>query len=163
TNPVPSGPQEAYRLAESYYMERLPQARTFAEGAQFFASKGRLKESAFLLHQSIEQAYAGLLLVLTNYSPASHNIKFLRSLAEDQAQQLAEIWHRDQQRYVAWFNILNEAYVKARYSRHFEIKDEALQWLAERVSGLIDRVESICRSRIEQLGIEARKAAQKAG
>ncbi|RWA75333.1 MAG: HEPN domain-containing protein [Mesorhizobium sp.] len=162
-SPVPSGPAEAFRLAGDYYTERLPQARTFAEGAEFFASKGRLKESAFLLHQSIEQAYAAMLLVLTNYSPASHNIKFLRSLAEDQAQELAEAWPRDQQRFVAWFNILNEAYVKARYSRHFVITDEALQWLAERVSDLINRIEAICRSRLEKLRNEAGTAAQRAG
>ncbi|MBZ9905329.1 nucleotidyltransferase and HEPN domain-containing protein [Mesorhizobium sp. BR115XR7A] len=160
TNPVASGPAEAFRLAEDYYTERLPQARTFAEGADFFAARGRLKESAFLLHQSIEQAYAALLLVLTNYSPASHNLKFLRSLAEDQVQELAEAWPRDQQRFVAWFNVLNEAYVKARYSRHFEITNEALQWLAERVSDLIDRIESICRSRLENLKKEASTAAQ---
>ncbi|TPN15904.1 HEPN domain-containing protein [Mesorhizobium sp. B2-3-3] len=163
TNPVPSGPAEAFRLAEDYYTERLPQARAFAEGAEFFATKGRLKESAFLLHQSIEQAYASLLLVLTNYSPASHNIKFLRSLSEDQAQELAEAWPRDQQRYVAWFNILNEAYVKARYSHYFEITQEALQWLAERVSHLIDRIELICRSRLEKLKKEAGPADQRAG
>ncbi|MBZ9870340.1 nucleotidyltransferase and HEPN domain-containing protein [Mesorhizobium sp. BR1-1-9] len=161
-NPVPSGPAEAFRLAGDYVAERLPQARTFAEGAEFFATKGRLKESAFLLHQSIEQAYSALLLVLTNYSPASHNIKFLRSLAEDQVQELAEAWPREQQRFVAWFNILNEAYVKARYSRHFEITDEALQWLSERVSNLIDRIEAICRSRLEKLRSEAGAVAQRA-
>lgn len=162
-NPVPSSPAEAFRLAGAYAAERLPQARTFAEGAEFFATKGRLKESAFLLHQSIEQAYAALLLVLTNYSPPSHNIKFLRSLAEDQAQELAEAWPRDQQRFVAWFNILNEAYVKARYSRHFEITDEALRWLSERVSALIDVIDSICQSRLEKLSREAGAVAHRVG
>ncbi|WP_292476665.1 hypothetical protein [Mesorhizobium sp.] len=95
--------------------------------------------------------------------PLSYNIKFLRSLAEDQAQQLAETWPRDHQRFVAWFNVINEAYVKARYSRHFEITLEALQWLSERVSDLIDRIESICRARLEKLKNEASTAAQRTG
>ncbi|TIR18324.1 MAG: HEPN domain-containing protein [Mesorhizobium sp.] len=163
TNPIPVKPADALRVATEYLEDRLPHARKFAKGATFYLGEKDYKESAFLLHQSIEQAYGALLLVLTNYSPASHNIKFLRSLAEDQAQELAEVWPRDQQRFVAWFNILNEAYVKARYSRHFEITDEALQWLAERVSDLIDRVEAICRAWLENLKNDAGSAARRAG
>ncbi|MDG4898602.1 nucleotidyltransferase and HEPN domain-containing protein [Mesorhizobium sp. WSM4976] len=163
TNPIPVKPTDALRVATEYLEDRLPHARKFTKGATFYRSEKDYKESAFLLHQSIEQAYGALLLVLTNYSPASHNIKFLRSLAEDQAQELAEAWPRDQQRFVAWFNILNEAYVKARYSRHFEITEEALQWLAERVSDLIDRIETICRERLEELKAEASIAAQRTG
>ncbi len=97
--------------------------------------------------------------MLTNYSPASHNIKFLRSLAEDQAQQLADIWPRDQQRFVAWFNVINEAYVKARYSKHFEITGEALAWLSGRVGELIDEIDAICRSQLEKLKAEAEQSS----
>ncbi|TIO48892.1 MAG: HEPN domain-containing protein [Mesorhizobium sp.] len=160
-NPAPAGPADALRVATDYFADRLPHARTFAEGAEFFTNKGKSKEAAFLFHQSIEQAYAALLLVLTNYSPASHNLKFLRGLAEGQAQQLAEVWPSDQQRFVAWFNVINEAYVKARYSRHFEITREALGWLSERVADLIDRIEKICRSQLERLNDEAERAARR--
>jgi hypothetical protein len=163
TNPAPTKPADALRLAAEYLDDRLPHARVFAKTAVFLLSESNFKEAAFLLHQAIEQAYAVLLLVLTNYSPASHNIKFLRSLAEDQAQDLAEVWPRDQQRFIAWFNIINEAYVKARYSRHFEITPEALQWLAKRVSDLIGRIEAICRSRLESLRNDANTADQRAG
>jgi len=160
--PIIARPAEVARLAHEHFEDRLPHARVFAKTAQFLIGEGDYKEAAFILHQSVEQAYAAMLLILTNYSPASHNIKFLRSLAEDQAQQLAEVWPRDQQRFVAWFNIINEAYVKARYSRHFEITPEALQWLAERVSELIDRIETICRAQLEKLKNEASAGAQRA-
>jgi len=104
-----------------------------------------------LLHQSIEQAYSGLLLVLTNYSPPSHNLKFLRGLAEDRDQRLIEAWPRDQHRFTAWYNILNEAYVKARYSKHFEITDEGLGWLLERTKHLLQLVETVCQERLSEL------------
>ncbi|RWG78388.1 MAG: HEPN domain-containing protein [Mesorhizobium sp.] len=160
-NPIPAKPADAVRLANEYFGDRLPHARVFAKTAGFLLGESNLKEAAFLLHQSIEQAYATLLLVLTNYSPPSHNIKFLRGLAEDQAQHLAEVWPRDHQRFVAWFNIINEAYVKARYSRHFEITEEALSWLSERVADLIDRIEKICRLQLERLNDEAEKAVRR--
>ena len=156
-------PEDAYRFAREYFEDRLPHAEKFAKGANFYMSESDLKEAAFLLHQSIEQAYATLLLVLTNYSPAAHNIKHLRSLAESQSQQLAEAWPRDEKRFVAWFNILNEAYVKSRYSKHFEISREALIWLQGRTADLIDRVEKACLAHLEALRHKIEDANRRSG
>lgn len=61
------------------------------------------------------------------------------------------MWPGDQQRYRAWFNTLNEAYVKARYSKHYAISEEALEWLGERTAELHRLVEEICRVHVEQL------------
>lgn len=47
-------------------------------------------EATFELHQSVEQVYSMFLLVLTNYSPPSHNLKFLRMLSEDRDRRLIE-------------------------------------------------------------------------
>ncbi|WP_429133105.1 nucleotidyltransferase and HEPN domain-containing protein [Ensifer sp. 4252] len=149
--PRPLSKVDALRIATNYFEDRLPHARVFSKTARFCVSENNLKEAAFLLHQSIEQAYATLLLVLTNYSPASHNLNFLRRRAEEQHRELAEIWPRDQQRFAAWFNIVNEAYVKARYSRHYEITEEALIWLLGRTGALINLVETACRTHLESL------------
>lgn len=144
-------PEVTWRMASEYLADRLPHAKTFAEGASFFVSTGKYKEAAFLLHQSIEQAYATALLVLTNYSPASHNLRFLRDLAEERADDLIGVWPEEQQRFAAWFNVLNEAYVKARYSPHYEISKEALDWLAQRTELLISKVEMVCLAHIERI------------
>jgi len=143
--------EEAWQMASGYFADRLPHAKTFAEGAMFFISKDKYKEAAFLLHQSIEQTYSTLLLVQTNYSPPSHNLRFLRGLAEERAGELVGIWPETQQRYTSWFNILNEAYVKARYSPHFQISGEALQWLSERTELLIEAVEKVCGNHLNRI------------
>ncbi|MDH7785717.1 putative nucleotidyltransferase/HEPN domain-containing protein [Ochrobactrum sp. 19YEA23] len=137
-------PEDAYRIAKEYFDDRLPHARNFVLTANFCVEKGIFKEAAFLLHQAIEQAYSTFLLVTTNYSPSSHNLKFLRRLAEGQHNELAKAWPQDQQRYKAWFNIVNEAYVKARYSPHFDITEEALRWLLKQTSLLIAEIEKLC-------------------
>ncbi len=111
----------------------------------------RKKEAAFLLHQSPEQAYSCVLLTLTDYGTPSHNIKFLRSLAEDQDQRLADAFPRDQHRERAWFNTINAAYVKARYSKHFEIGEEGLAWLQERTAVLLDLVQAACSDHLKSL------------
>ncbi|KKX33479.1 nucleotidyltransferase and HEPN domain-containing protein, partial [Rhizobium sp. LC145] len=128
---------ERYQVASGHFSVMLPASERLIETARFNLQKMTgdsewAKDAAFTLHQAIERLYSTFLLTLTNYSPPSHNLKFLRGLAEDHDRRLIEAWPRDQHRFTAWYNILNEAYVKARYSKHFEITEEALAWLLER-------------------------------
>ncbi|APO79841.1 nucleotidyltransferase domain-containing protein (plasmid) [Rhizobium etli 8C-3] len=149
-----------YEAAKSYYDHRLADARVFLKTSKFCRAEGDFRQAAFLLHQSLEQAYSGLLLVFSNYSPASHSLGLLRNLAEQQRQDLAEVWPRDRHRYVAWFNTLNEAYVKARYSPYYIISEEALSWLIARSERLIDAVDAACTDYISQLAIPIERSSR---
>ena len=117
----------------------------------FCLGENDFNEAAFMIHQALEQAYACVILTLTNYAPPSHNIKFLRSLAEEQDRRLADAFPRDQHRERAWFHTLNEAYVKARYSEHFEISEEALAWLVAQTTMLLSIVKEVCEGHVDQL------------
>lgn len=139
------------RLANEYFEDRFASAVGFLDTSMYAAKRARYKEAAFQMHQSLEQAYSCLLLTLTNYAPPSHNIKFLRSLAEEQDRRLADAFPRDQHRDRAWFNTLNEAYVKARYSKHFDISVEALNWLEERTGLLLEQVKEACLDHLKGL------------
>jgi predicted nucleotidyltransferase/HEPN domain-containing protein len=154
--PKPLSPADALRLAQEHFQRRFPEAQLMLRTAAWQAGQiGDATEwarlAAFSLHQANEHAYSTLLLTLTNYSPPSHSLKFLRGLAEDQDRRLIEAWPREQHRLTAWYNILNEAYVKARYSKHFEITEEALSWLLERTERLLRLVEMICTERLGEL------------
>ncbi|RWA81732.1 nucleotidyltransferase and HEPN domain-containing protein [Mesorhizobium sp.] len=144
-------PKAAYEAAKEHFDNRLPGAQDFLDAFRFALSKGRLKNASFQLHQAIEHTYSTVLLVLTNYSPPSHKLTFLRALAEDQDQRLREAWPREQQRHRAWFNTLNEAYVKARYSKYYETSEEALFWLGERTAILQTWAEKICREYLARM------------
>ncbi|HLP69081.1 MAG TPA: nucleotidyltransferase and HEPN domain-containing protein, partial [Rhizobium sp.] len=149
--PKPLKLADRLRLAKGYFDDRYRASEGFLDTSRYAFRQGRKKEAAFLLHQSLEQAYSCVLLTLTNYGPPSHNIKFLRSLAEDQNQRLADAFPRDQHRERAWFNTINEAYVKARYSKHFGIGDEALAWLLERTAVLLNLVQEVCSEHLQRL------------
>ncbi|MFK3781598.1 nucleotidyltransferase and HEPN domain-containing protein [Agrobacterium sp. NPDC089420] len=149
--PKPLSPEDALRVAEEHFQREMRSANEFLELAQISSGKNMDKKAVFLLHQAVETAYSCYLLTLTNYSPPSHNLKFLRGLSEDRDRRLVDIWPRDQQRFTAWYNILNEAYVKARYSKHFEISWEALAWLQERAAELQVSIELLCKEHIEKL------------
>jgi predicted nucleotidyltransferase/HEPN domain-containing protein len=149
--PKPMSPAEEYQVAKGHFEARFPNAVGFLEAASFHRQREDRNLAAFNLQQSIEASYSTFLLVLTNYSPASHNINFLRALCEDRDLRLAEAWPRDRQRFIAWFNLINEAYVKARYSPYYEISQEALIWLGDRVAELYQLVAVICEEYLAKL------------
>lgn len=147
---------QALKLSVGYFEQHIETTYRFCELAKMALEKGWNNQAAFLTHQAVETAYSCLLLTVTNYSPPSHNIKFLRGLAEDLDRRLIDIWPRDQHRFMAWYNVLNEAYVKARYSEHFEISDEALSWLIAQTERLQVMVEALCRNHLAVLEAKTR-------
>ncbi|WP_312572310.1 HEPN domain-containing protein [Brevundimonas sp.] len=113
------------------------------------------KNAAFNLHQAVEAAYACVLLVHTFYFPRSHNIKFLRSLAEDVNTSLVEAWPRESRFDRRRFELLKRAYVEARYSDQYDASAEDLDWLMARARHLRDRVTETSRARVEDLRVKA--------
>jgi uncharacterized protein len=149
--PKPQSLADAFKSAREHFQNRFPFASYELKLFATALNDGQLNHAAFQLHQAIEHAYAALLLVLTNYSPPSHKLSFLRSMAEDQDRRLFEAWPREQQRHRSWFNTLNEAYVKARYSKHYIISEEALVWLGERTAELHKCAEQICLEHLARM------------
>ena len=87
----------------------------------------------------------------TLYSPKTHNLNQLRQLAEAIEPRLKEVWPRATKFERRCYELLRDAYVKARYSRHYRISDEQLAWLAQRVELLQNIVRELCEARISEL------------
>ena len=104
-----------------------------------------------MLHQATERAYTCFLLVRTLYFPRSHNIKFLRSLAEDSEPRLIEAWPRATKLDRRRFELLKRAYVEARYSANYEIGLDDLEALTVSVRRLRDLVERMSLERLDEL------------
>lgn len=154
--PKPLTPADALDMASSYSCEGLTAVDRALETVAFQIARGLdnlgwRKETAFTLHQATERAYACYLLTTTFYFPRSHNIKFLRSLAEDREPAIIEAWPRDSKLDRRRFELLKRAYVEARYSPNFEIGAEDLQALASAVKKLRDLVAVLAKQRLEEL------------
>jgi predicted nucleotidyltransferase len=149
--PMPASSQDALEMAEAYYADWIEKTVSALSGVQFFLAQGGLKDAAFLLHQATERAYICFLLVRTLYFPRSHNIKFLRSLAEDNDPRLIAAWPRATKLERRRFELLKRAYVEARYSANYEISRDDLDALTAGVRRLRDLVEQVSIERIEEL------------
>lgn len=110
------------------------------------------RDAAFLFHQAAERFYHSVLLVLTLYSPKSHKLNFLRSQAESHSFDLIQVWPRDTRFAQRCFELLRQAYVHARYSPHYKITPQELDWIAERIELLQNLARDICEKRLDAHG-----------
>ena len=149
--PKPLSAAEALKETQDYFDEWFESAVAFAKGADYYRSIDRPKEAAFQLHQATERFYHCLFLVRTLYSPKTHNLNQLRQLAEAIEPRLKEVWPRETKFERRCYELLREAYVKARYSRHYRISEDRLAWLSGRVELLQSIVRGLCERRIAEL------------
>lgn len=151
TAPHPLSPADAYEMAKSYFEAWNSKVESALKGATFYLADGEFRDAAFSLHQAVERAYICLLLVHTLYFPRSHNIKFLRSLAEDVDKGLAAAWPREQRADRRRFELLKRAYVEARYSDAFSVSAEDLTSLVSGAKTLADLVRISATGKLASL------------
>lgn len=149
--PKPLTAADAYEVASTYLEEWLKKIDSAIMGAEFYIDKNELNDAAFTLHQAAERAYMCYLLVRSQYVPRSHNLKFLRSLAEDKEPLLVEAWPRATKQDRRRFELAKRAYVEARYSSNYEISEDDLLAITASVRKLRDVVESASLSWLNAL------------
>ena len=149
--PKPKTPAQAVAMAKEYFEEWFPQANAFYKMSVQGVQEGSLKQAAFVLHQATESLYHCVLLVCTFYTPHVHNLAFLRTQAERLDRRLTYVWSMDTRRERAMFEKLKDAYVKARYSKHYRISADELAWLGACVEELGRVVQAVCSERIQML------------
>jgi predicted nucleotidyltransferase/HEPN domain-containing protein len=149
--PKPKTPQQALAMAQEYFDEWMPTAEYARTLAGYSLKDGQKNYAAFNLHQATERLYHCVLLVCTFYTPHVHNLGFLRTQAERIDMRLVDVWPRELKADRKHFEKLKEAYVKARYSKHYRISEEELRWLGERVEELGRAVHAICSERLALL------------
>lgn len=158
--PAPKTPAEAYEMAAAFFAEWLPAIDRSLITANDQSEKGTndlgwRRDAAFTFHQATERAFACFLLTRTLYFPRSHNIKFLRSLAEDKEPRLIAAWPREARSDRKRFELVKRAYVEARYSDSYEISADDLAAISSCVRSLRDLVEQVSLERLAQLRSDA--------
>lgn len=154
--PRPKTPEQALAMAREYFEEWYPAAIKRYEGGRFYLEKGYLNDAAFDFHQAVERLYHCVLLTVTFYTPHVHNLGFLRTQAERLDRRLVHVWPTDNRKQRGMFEKLKEAYVKARYSKHYTITVDELTWLSARIADLGQAVHTICTERLAEMETRVR-------
>ncbi|PQA89291.1 nucleotidyltransferase [Marinicaulis flavus] len=150
-DPKPLNEKEAYEMAKEYFDEWLSASENNLKTFEYCLSEKMWKKAAFELHQTVESLYGCYLLTTTLYSPSTHNLKKLRSLVEEKDERFRAIWLDEDRFQRRSFERLKDAYIKARYSKHYVIAEDELGWLGERAKLLANLVQKVCRKRLSGL------------
>ena len=106
------------------------------------------KNAAFQLHQAVEHFLGCILLVFTDYKPKTHKLDILIKLCASQNHQFLNIFPRATKEEINCFNLLNSAYIDARYEEDYQINKEQLEYLMEQVKELKIITQKICEDKI---------------
>ncbi|MEI8633201.1 HEPN domain-containing protein [Vibrio sp. PP-XX7] len=140
--------EERRIIAQKHFDHWFESASDFYITYEFDKNRGKLSKAAFELHQSVERFFACTLLSCTNYLPKSHNIEKLRKLCAQIDPEFTDIFPMENKFHRRSFRCLQRAYIDARYSEHYEITVEELDYLAGEVEKLKGLTEQVCQRRI---------------
>lgn len=154
--PVPERHQGANTLDLSIAASATPTpsqhafaiATSFLAAYRFCFDRQHYQLAAFQLHQATERFYAAILLgSTTTLPPRTHNIEDLGERAANLHLDLRAALPRTRPEDQRLFALLKKAYIKARYSRRYQITAEELAVLGERVGMLGMLVSQACQER----------------
>ncbi len=95
--------------------------------------------------------FAAVMLVFTNYKPKSHDLKKLSRMAANYNSKFFTVFPQGTQQQKDCFDLLNRAYVEARYSKDYKITKKQLEYLSARVKKLQRLTKKICTAKITNL------------
>ena len=136
-------------IAKQYFNEWFHSGEAFYKQFEYAINDNEYKLAAFLLHQATESFYKTVLLVFSNYKPKGHYLDGLSSMVCAFSPKFLTIFPMATEEQKKCFDLLNEAYVKARYDSHYKITKQQLEYLAKRVKILQKLTEGICAEKIE--------------
>lgn len=151
--PIARDPQTAHELASRFHSRWLKKANLSLQDGRFHAGEDidENNHAAFCLNQAAESIYRMFLLTVTEYAPASHHLGKLRSLAKAIDPRIDEAWAPLQKPYKQYFELLQRAYLEARYSSDYETGADILAWQADRIELLINLADALCIEHLDRL------------
>ncbi len=146
----PQTPEDQKQIAQEYYDEAFKSAESFYTAYKHMFGDGEYKNAAFQLHQATEHAYKAVLLVFTDEYPREHFLDFLGRLATHRCNEaFADIFPKSTPRGKYLLELLDYAYIGARYDPKYKITKEELEQLAPCVRKLHEVTERICKEKID--------------
>ena len=145
----PLDPIETKQIAQSTFDEVFTSAKSFYRRFENAFEEPDYKNAAFQLHQAVEHSSKTVLLIFGSECPQEHHLDILGDLAADYCPELAGILPRQTDEEKELFELLDYAYIGARYDREYKITKEQLEQLAPCVRKLHEVTEKFCKEKIE--------------
>jgi len=122
--------------------------RKLAEGAykvfEFCFREKEYRWAAFNLHQVVECSSVMVELVYSRYRSQTHDLDVLLEKFIHFVSEAATIFPKDNEFQKQAYKRLYKAYISARYDKEYQIEEDELKYLGERVKLLLDLAMRSC-------------------
>lgn len=137
---------------EMFWNQWFKLSSDFMSGASFYATQQINNLAVFMLHQSLQHCYSGMLRVLTGYRTNSNSLRRLLRLIENALPESSfTAIHENTPQEARLMDILLKGYSDARYKKEFEIKAEEVTELLHRIQQILNGADLICKERIRAI------------
>lgn len=154
-------PAQEKRLIQADLDEVFVFAKEFFISSNTNFDRESYKLAAFELHQACEHTYKTILLIFAAESPQEHHLDILEDLAADYCPDLIGVLPRETDAQRTLFELLDYAYIGARYDRRYKITREQLAVLMPYVKKLHEVVGKCGDERIAEFDARETSAQEK--
>jgi predicted nucleotidyltransferase/HEPN domain-containing protein len=140
--------EEKKQIAGDDYRHWMEKSEGFFSGCKNFLQNSNFALSAFMLHQTTESLYNCTLLTVGGYKPKSHDLIELNKLCCIHSHDFLTTFPTATKEQQDCFNLLQKAYIDARYNKSYVITKDQLEYLIGRVEKLKGLVEGVCKEKI---------------
>jgi uncharacterized protein len=149
--PSPADFRKARQKAEQDFEYWSTQAVHFYSCARYSNDYGHNRACIFLLHQAAEQMYQAILLTHTGYKPTTHNLNKLRRATAKFSSKLCQVFPDKTDYDCRLFHFLVTSYADARYTEGYDIAEDDLAAIIDRIGRFLTLGQTICRLHLNLL------------
>ena len=131
----------------------MSKARKFFEGSNYYLQVNEYPLSMFLLQQAAETTFRSTAIALYGNERRTHSIRSLKRLNHRLAPQLNDVFPGglpDEERLL---QLLEDAYLEARYNLHYQVSEQDLHLISSRVFRLLELAEAVFQERLTTIRI----------
>jgi uncharacterized protein len=133
---------------QEQFMKTFEKALHFYESAVSLNQKHPSPIVSFMLHQAVELTYRGILLSLNGYDKKTHEIRALKKHVRRCSPLLNNIFPDNTEDEKHLLNVLENAYLNARYGEQYDIPGNELLLLFQKVELLQTTAKEIVAEKI---------------
>jgi HEPN domain-containing protein len=131
----------------------MSKARKFFEGSNYYLQVNEYALSMFLLQQAAETTFRSTAIALYGNERRTHSIRSLKRFNHRLAPQLNDVFPGglpDEERLL---QLLEDAYLEARYNLHYQVSEQDLHLISSRVLRLLELAEAVFEERLTTIRI----------
>jgi HEPN domain-containing protein len=125
---------------DAHYDPMLAKAEGFLAGARHYHESGEYALAAFSLHQAMEHGINAVLVPLMQFRFRTHSLHKLLCFVRRISPSLYDLFPRNTEAEQTLFQLLQKAYIHARYKDSFAVSGEQSAVLLERVGAFLEQV-----------------------